>query len=87
MTPSISSPTSGRSPQAQPPARDDRELFTLVQTAQKLAVSKRTLERLIASSTFPPPVKIGRSSRVTRNDIANYLDQLRRERGDKFGTS
>lgn len=87
MTPSISSPTSGRSPQAQPPARDDRELFTLAHAAQKLAVSKRTLERLIASSAFPPPVKIGRSSRVTRDDIANYLNQLCRQRGDKIGSS
>ncbi len=38
-------------------------------------------------SAFPPPLKIGRSSRVSREDISNYLEQLRRARGDKLGTS
>ncbi len=66
---------------------DDRDLFTLPRAAQKLSISKRTLERLIAGGVFPPPVKIGRSSRVAREDIANYLEQLRRERGDKIGAS
>ena len=62
-------------------------LLTLNQAAQSLAISKRTLERLIAGGVFPMPLKIGRSSRVPRDDIANYLEQLRRQRGDKVGTS
>ena len=62
-------------------------LLTLNQTALVLAISKRTLERLIAGGVFPVPLKIGRSSRVPRDDIANYLEQLRRQRGDKVGTS
>jgi excisionase family DNA binding protein len=68
-------------------ATDDLDLFTLPRAALKLSVSKRTLERLIASGAFPRPLKIGRASRVMRADVANYLDQLRRERGDKIGQS
>ena len=50
-------------------------------------ISKRTLNRLIAGGTFPAPLKIGRASRVAREDIAGYLETLRRERGDKIGPS
>jgi excisionase family DNA binding protein len=66
---------------------DGRLLFTLDQAASALSISKRTLERLIADGVFPAPLKIGRSSRVSRDDIANYLEALRRQRGDKLGTS
>jgi excisionase family DNA binding protein len=52
-----------------------------------LSISKRTLNRLIAGGTFPAPLKIGRASRIAREDIAGYLETLRRERGDKLGTS
>ncbi len=62
-------------------------LITLTQTAQALSISKRTLNRLIAGGTFPAPLKIGRASRVSREDIAGYLETLRRQRGDKIGTS
>ncbi len=64
-----------------------RLLLTLNQAAQSLVISKRTLERLIAAGDFPAPLKIGRSSRVMNEDITNYLDQLRCQRGDKLGTS
>jgi excisionase family DNA binding protein len=65
----------------------DSSLLTLPHAAETLAISKRTLERLIAKGSFPPPVKIGRASRVPREDIARFLEQLRRERGDKIGPS
>ena len=45
------------------------------------------LKDLIAGGTFPAPLKIGRASRIAREDIAGYLETLRRERGDKIGTS
>ena len=66
---------------------EGRLLITLNQAALALSISRRTLERLIAGGVFPVPLKIGRSSRVPRDDIANYLEQLRRQRGDKVGTS
>jgi excisionase family DNA binding protein len=66
---------------------ETRLLLTLDEAALSLSVSKRTLERLIAGGAFPPPLKIGRSSRVPREDISSYLELLRRQRGDKIGTS
>ena len=62
-------------------------LLTLSQTAQALSISKRTLNRLIAGGTFPAPLKIGRASRVAREDIASYLETLRRQRGHEIGLS
>lgn len=70
-----------------PPASDQRDLLTLPSAAQRLSISKRTVERLISSGAFPPPVKIGRSSRVPCGDLSRYLDQLCRERGDKIAAS
>jgi len=87
MSSSVATSVSVRSKQPAPPANDDRDLFTLPRVAEKLSISKRTLERLIASGSFPAPVKIGRSARVLRNDITAYLDRLCRERGDKIGAS
>lgn len=70
-----------------PTGGEGRLLITLNQAALALSISKRTLERLIAAGTFPLPLKIGRSSRVPCEDIVAYLEQLRRQRGDKVGTS
>ncbi len=55
-------------------------LLTLEQAAQVLAISKRTLERLIVSGEFPRPLKIGRSSRVSSEDVDNYLQRLQQRR-------
>lgn len=52
-------------------------LFTLLQAADYLNISKRTLHRLIASGDLPPPLKIGRSSRIHRDDVDSYLTKLR----------
>jgi excisionase family DNA binding protein len=73
--------------QTPPTIGDELDLFTLPRAAERLSISKRTLERLIASGAFPHPVKIGRSSRITRGDIAAYLGRICRERGDKIGAS
>ncbi len=87
MRSSVLSPSFKSSSPASPPASDHRDLLTLPSAAQRLSISKRTLERLIASGAFPSPVKIGRSSRVPRSDLARYLDQLCRERGDEIDAS
>jgi excisionase family DNA binding protein len=87
MRSSVSSSSCPSLSQASLPASDHRDLLTLPLAAQRLSISKRTLERLISSGAFPRPVKIGRSSRVPRNDLARYLDQLCRERGDKIDAS
>jgi excisionase family DNA binding protein len=62
-------------------------LLTFPQAAAELAISRRTLARLVSRGEFPPALKIGRSSRIDRADLAAYLDKLRRARGDKLGTS
>lgn len=64
-----------------------RSLLTLDQAADYLAISKRSLCRLIARGEFPPPLKIGRASRVDGTDLTTFLEALRRARGDKLGTS
>lgn len=87
MPHSVPASQPNRKPPADTAADDVPDLFTLPRAAHRLSVSKRTLERLISSGTFPPPVKIGRSSRVPRTDISAYLDQLCRERGEKAGSS
>lgn len=55
-------------------------LLTLEEAANRLAISKRTLEREIAAQRFPKPLKIGRSSRVPESDVQAYVAGLRRAR-------
>jgi excisionase family DNA binding protein len=55
-------------------------LITLEQAAQRLAISRRTLERLIAAGEFPSPLKLGRASRLAVEDIDIYCAQLRARR-------
>lgn len=56
-------------------------LLTLRQAASRIAVCRRTLERLIASGKFPPPLKIGRSSRIPESDVNAYVAKLIANRG------
>ena len=54
-------------------------LLTVQQAADSMAISKRTLEREIASGRFPQPIKIGeRSVRIRPEHIRAYLDSLER---------
>jgi excisionase family DNA binding protein len=62
------------------PLQSRARLLTLEQAAEILAISKRTLERLIVSGEFPRPLKIGRSSRVSSEDLDSYLTQLQQQR-------
>ena len=55
-------------------------LITLEQAARRLAISRRTLERLIATGEFPSRLKLGRASRLTVEDIDAYCAQLRSRR-------
>ncbi len=62
------------------------DLLTLQQAARWLAVSRRTLERLIAAGEFPYPLKIGRASRVLVQDVEAYLERLKSRRLTQGGT-
>jgi excisionase family DNA binding protein len=55
-------------------------LITLEQAAQRLAISRRTLERLNVAGEFPSPLKLGRASRLAVEDIDTYCAQLRSRR-------
>jgi excisionase family DNA binding protein len=52
------------------------QLLTLKETASRLAISKRSLEREIAQGNFPRPLKIGRSVRVRLDVLRNYVASL-----------
>ncbi len=55
-------------------------LMTLGQAAQRLAISRRTLERLIAAGAFPAPLKLGRASRMAARDVDTFCAQLESRR-------
>jgi excisionase family DNA binding protein len=55
-------------------------LITLEQAAERLAISRRTLERLISAGEFPSPLKLGRASRLAVSDLDAYCAQLRSRR-------
>lgn len=62
-------------------------LVDLRSVAAQLAVSTRTIHRLIAAGELPPPVKVGRASRWFRADVLGYLARLRDGRSQRFGVA
>ena len=60
-----------------PEQLDHLRTMTLDKAAELLAVSKRTLHRLIAAKQFPQPVKVGASSRIRVVDLERYLNGRR----------
>jgi excisionase family DNA binding protein len=67
---------------SQDPVQEVPSLLTLKQAASRLAVCRRTLERLIAAREFPPPLKIGNCSRVPDADVQAYIAKLMRVRAE-----
>lgn len=57
-------------------------LLTLGAAADLLAISKRTLQRLINAGEFPRPVKVGATSRIRIEDLERYIERLRRKAGN-----
>jgi excisionase family DNA binding protein len=56
-------------------------LVTLTAAADVLAVSKRTLQRLIAAGEFPAPVKVGAAPRVRVEDLERFIERQQRKGG------
>ncbi|MEM7628826.1 MAG: helix-turn-helix domain-containing protein [Planctomycetota bacterium] len=56
-------------------------MVSLAVAADLLAVSKRTLQRLIAAGEFPAPVKVGATSRVRLQDLERYIERQQRKAG------
>ena len=51
-------------------------LLSLDDAAQRLSVSRRTLEREIVHGRFPRPLKIGRATRVSLAALEAYIRKL-----------
>jgi len=50
-------------------------LLTDNQVAKLLSIHRRTLRRMVACGTFPPPIKIGFSSRWPLDHVVAYIDE------------
>jgi len=57
------------------------QLVTLDSVADALAVSKRTLQRLIQAGEFPAPIKVGATTRVRLADVERYIERQQRKGG------
>ncbi len=55
-------------------------LLKLDEVGEILAVSRRTVHRLIASGELPHPVKVGSGSRMPMLDVLKFTERLKRER-------
>lgn len=67
-------PLSGADPQ-----RLD-QLLTLDQAAAQLAVSRRTLYRMMAAEEFPRPIRVGGSRRVSQSELIEFLARAKQRR-------
>jgi prophage regulatory protein len=59
-------------------------LITFVQVATKVGMGRSRIYALIAEGKFPPPVKIGSSSRWIVAEIDAYIAQLAATRNSKL---
>lgn len=65
------------------PSDNDRirkiQMVTLIKASEILSISKRTLQRLIASGKFPRPIKVGATTRVLLSDLEGYIQHQRNQ--------
>lgn len=59
------------------PPHEEERLLSVKETAIRLGVARRTLEREVCRKKFPPPVKIGAKSLYFVSDVDRYLATLR----------
>lgn len=43
--------------------------------AQRLGVSERTIEKLVKTGKFPPPLKLGKNAMWAHNVVERWLEQ------------
>ena len=55
-------------------------LLTLAEAANRLALSKRAIYRLIARGELPQPIKVGGASRLLESDLASLIQKLKEKR-------
>jgi len=59
---------------------ETEQLVSLPTAAARLDVSLRSFYRLIADGDLPPPVKVGRLSKMFSSDLDTYLQRLKSQR-------
>jgi predicted DNA-binding transcriptional regulator AlpA len=55
-------------------------LLKLKTVAKNLGISERGVYRLIARGILPPPIKIGRCSRLFESDVLALKERLKQDR-------
>ena len=55
-------------------AADESMFVTKPEAAALLGVSVRTLERLVATGRFPPPIRLGRQRRWVRKALLRWIE-------------
>jgi predicted DNA-binding transcriptional regulator AlpA len=61
-------------------APEASRLLSVKETARRLGVCRRTLEREVCRKKFPRPMKIGAKSVYLVSDVEAYVIKLQRER-------
>lgn len=59
----------------------ETRLLSVKETAKRLGIARRTLEREVYRKKFPPPVRIGSKCLYFVADVEEYLARLREQRG------
>jgi predicted DNA-binding transcriptional regulator AlpA len=59
---------------------DLKRLLGLDQVAAMLDISLREVQRRIAAKDLPPPVKIGRLSKLPLEEVLSYIERLKNKR-------
>ena len=54
----------------------DYQLISVPKAAKLMAISRRTVERLVSAGDLPRPIKIGGCSRFRIKDITGYIERM-----------
>ena len=54
----------------------ESRLLSVRETARRLGIARRTLEREVCRKKFPPPMKIGSKSLYLVSDVERYVATL-----------
>ena len=55
---------------------DNYKLVSVNDAAKLMAISRRTVERLVSGGDLPRPIKIGGCSRFRIRDITAYIERM-----------
>ena len=70
---------------AEAAGRARAQLVKMTEVADILGISVRAVYRLVASGELPPPVKIGKASRMVLAELDMYVERLKDQRNKSQG--